>query len=179
MDAARTAKRLGADETLIVYRRDQAHMPARAFEVQEAVEEGVKIKWLTTIKEIVGPDLTVEMMELDANGRPQPTGRFETLKADAIVLAIGQETDSGFLRQVPGIEFAEEGIVKVGPDMMTGHPGDFCRRRYGSRRAVSHHLGRPWKTRSPPHRCLASWRAVSATEKAPTCDVQYASFAGL
>ena len=126
MDAARTAKRLGADETLIVYRRDQAHMPARAFEVQEAVEEGVKIKWLTTIKEIVGPDLTVEMMELDANGRPQPTGRFETLKADAIVLAIGEETDSGFLRRVPGIEFAEEGIVKVGPDMMTGHPGIFA-----------------------------------------------------
>jgi formate dehydrogenase beta subunit len=126
MDAARTAKRLGADETLIVYRRDQAHMSARAFEVQEAVEEGVKIKWLTSIKEIVGPDLTVEMMELDANGRPQPTGRFETLKADAIVLAIGEETDSGFLRQVPGIEFAEEGIVKVGPDMMTGHPGIFA-----------------------------------------------------
>ena len=126
MDAARTAKRLGADETLIVYRRDQAHMPARAFEVQEAVEEGVKIKWLTTIKEIVGPDLTVEVMELDANGRPQPTGRFETLKADAIILAIGEETDSGFLRQVPGIEFAEEGIVKVGPDLMTGHPGIFA-----------------------------------------------------
>jgi NADPH-dependent glutamate synthase beta subunit-like oxidoreductase len=126
MDAARTAKRLGADETLIVYRRDRAHMAARAFEVQEAVEEGVKIKWLTTIKEIVGPDLTVEMMELDANGRPQPTGRFETLKADAIVLAIGEETDSGFLRQVPGIEFAEDGIVKVGLDMMTGHPGIFA-----------------------------------------------------
>ena len=126
MDAARTAKRLGADETLIVYRRDQAHMPARAFEVQEAVEEGVKIKWLTAIKEIVGPDLTVETMELDANGRPQPTGRFETLKADAIVLAIGEETDSGFLRRVPGIEFAEEGIVKVGPDMMTGHRGIFA-----------------------------------------------------
>jgi NADPH-dependent glutamate synthase beta subunit-like oxidoreductase len=126
MDAARTAKRLGADETLIVYRRDQAHMPARAFEVQEAVEEGVKIKWLTTIKEIVGPDLTVETMELDANGRPQPTGRFETLKADAIVLAIGEEADSGFLRRVPGIEFAEEGIVKVGPDMMTGHRGIFA-----------------------------------------------------
>ena len=70
MDAARTAKRLGADEALIVYRRDRAHMPARAFEADEAIEEGIKIKWLTTIKEIVGPDLTVEMMELDANGRP-------------------------------------------------------------------------------------------------------------
>ena len=126
IDAARTAKRLGADETLIVYRRDQKHMPAQAFEMDEAVEEGVKVKWLTTIKEIVGPDITVEMMELDANGRPQPTGRFETLRADAIVLAVGQQTDSGFLRQVPEIQFAEDGIVKVGPDMMTGHRGIFA-----------------------------------------------------
>jgi NADPH-dependent glutamate synthase beta subunit-like oxidoreductase len=126
IDAARTAKRLGAHETLIVYRRDRTHMPAQALEMEEAVEEGVKIKWLTTIKEIVGPDLTVEMMELDADGRPQPTGRFETLQADAIVLALGQQTDSGFLRQVPGIEFAEDGVVKVGLDMMTGHSGIFA-----------------------------------------------------
>src|SRR5271166_3593731 len=126
MDAARTARRLGADEALVVYRRDRAHMSARAFETNEAIEEGVKIKWLTTIKEIVGSDLMVEIMELDANGRPQPTGRFETLKTDAIVLAIGQETDSGFLHQLPGIEFAEDGVVKVGPDMMTGHSGIFA-----------------------------------------------------
>lgn len=126
MDTARTVKRLGAEEALIVYRRDSAHMPAHAFEADEAVEEGVKIKWLTTIKEIIGPDLTVEAMELDANGRPQPTGRFETLTADAIVLALGQETDSAFLRQVPGLEFAGNGAVKVGHDMTTGHPGIFA-----------------------------------------------------
>ena len=126
MDAARTAKRLGAEEALIVYRRDRAHMAARDFEADEAVEEGVKIKWLTSIKEIIGPNLTVEMMELDANGRPQPTGRFETLQADAIVLALGQETDSGFLRQIPGNRICRGGVVKVGPDMMTGHPGIFA-----------------------------------------------------
>jgi formate dehydrogenase (NADP+) beta subunit len=126
MDAARTARRLGVDEALIVYRRDRAHMPARAFEADEALSEGIKIKWLTTIKEIVGPELTVEMMELDANGHPQPTGRFETLKADAIVLALGQETDSSFLRRVPGIEFGTDGTVRVGPNMMTGYPGIFA-----------------------------------------------------
>ena len=126
MDAARTAKRLGAEETLIVYRRDRAHMPARAFEADEAVEEGIRIRWLTTIKEAVGSELTVEMMELDADGRPRPTGRFETLRADAIVLAVGQETDSGFLRKVPGIEFGADGAVRVGPDMMTGCPGIFA-----------------------------------------------------
>ena len=56
MDAARTARRLGADETLIVYRRDRAHMPAHEFEADDALSEGVKIKWLTTIHDIVGAD---------------------------------------------------------------------------------------------------------------------------
>src|ERR1035438_3014036 len=126
MDAARTAKRLGAEEALIIYHRDRAHMPAHAFEADEAIEEGVRIKWLTSIKEISGSDLTVEMMELDAQGRPGPTGRFETLQADAIVLALGQETESGFLRNIPGIEVAADGVVKVGPDLMTGHAGIFA-----------------------------------------------------
>jgi len=126
MDAARTAKRLGADEALIVYRRDRAHMPAHEFEADEVLAEGIKIKWLTTIKEIVGPDLTVEQMEIDAHGRPQPTGRFETLQADSIVLALGQETESEFLRRLPGIEFGADGTVKVAANMMTGHPGVFA-----------------------------------------------------
>jgi NADPH-dependent glutamate synthase beta subunit-like oxidoreductase len=126
MDAARTAKRLGASEALIIYRRDREHMPAHAFEADEAIEEGVKIKWLTSIKQIDGSELTVEEMELDEHGKARPTGRFETLKADAVVLALGQETDSGFLRSVPGIVFQSDGVVEVGPDMMTGHPGIFA-----------------------------------------------------
>jgi NADPH-dependent glutamate synthase beta subunit-like oxidoreductase len=126
MDAARTARRMGADEALIVYRRDRAHMPAHAFEADEAIEEGVRIKWLTSIKEISGSDLTVEMMELDAKGRPNPTGRLETLHADAVVLALGQETQSGFLRKIPGIDLAADGAVTVGRDLMTGYPGIFA-----------------------------------------------------
>jgi NADPH-dependent glutamate synthase beta subunit-like oxidoreductase len=126
MDAARTARRLGADEALIVYRRDRAHMPAHGFEADEALDEGIKIKWLTTIKEIVGPNLTVEMMTLDDSGRPQPTGQFETLSADAVVLALGQTTESGFLRDVPGIAFGADGAVVVDANMMTGHPGLFA-----------------------------------------------------
>ena len=82
MDAARTAKRLGATETLIVYRRDREHMPAHSFEADEAIEEGIKIKWLTTIKEIQGTELTVERMTIDEKGKPQPTGEFDTLSAD-------------------------------------------------------------------------------------------------
>ena len=49
MDAARTAKRLGADEAMIIYRRDREHMPAHEFEADEALSEGVKIHWLSTI----------------------------------------------------------------------------------------------------------------------------------
>ena len=89
MDAARTARRLGAEEALIIYRRDRAHMPAHGFEADEALEEGVKIRWLTSIKEIVGPSLTVERMELDDKGRPHPTGEFDTLEADSVILALG------------------------------------------------------------------------------------------
>lgn len=126
MDAARTARRLGAEEPLIIYHRDRAHMPAHAVEADEAEEEGVRIRWLTSIREITGPSLTVEVMELDADGRPQPTGRTETLEADAVVLALGQATDAGLLRRVPGIAFKADGTVIVGPDMMTGCPGIFA-----------------------------------------------------
>ncbi len=125
MDAARTAKRLGADEALIIYRRDREHMPAHDFEAGAALAEGVKIHWLRTIKEIDQTSFTVEVMRIE-NGRPVPTGEFETLEADALIMALGQDTDTGFLRQVPGIEFKDDGTVVVGPDMMTGHAGIFA-----------------------------------------------------
>jgi NADPH-dependent glutamate synthase beta subunit-like oxidoreductase len=126
MDAARTARRLGATEALIVYRRDRAHMPAQAFEADEALSEGIKIKWLSTIKQIGEGELTVEVMQLDEQGRPQPTGRLETLSADSVVLALGQETDSGFLRNVPGVVFTADGSLVVDSGMMTGRPGIFA-----------------------------------------------------
>ena len=125
MDAARTAKRLGVDEALIIYRRDREHMPAHDFEADEALTEGVKINWLRTIKEIDQTSFKVEVMRIE-NGRPVGTGQFETLQADSLILALGQDTDTGFLRQVPGIEFQSDGTVEVGPDMQTGHPGIFA-----------------------------------------------------
>src|SRR6266581_4407621 len=103
MDSARTARRLGAEEALIVYRRTRAQMPAHEEEAEDAESEGVRIKWLRTITAVEGPELTVEAMELDSSGRPQPTGRYETLAADTVILALGQRTDSVFLRQVPGV----------------------------------------------------------------------------
>jgi formate dehydrogenase beta subunit len=125
MDAARTARRLGA-EPLIIYRRSREQMPAHTFEADEAEAEGVKIHWLRTIKAIDGTTLTVEVMALDEQGFPQPTGVLETLEADALVLALGQDTDTTFLQSVPGIEFNTDGTVVVGPDLQTGRAGIFA-----------------------------------------------------
>ncbi len=126
MDAARTARRLGVDEALIVYRRTRGQMPAHAEEAEDAEREGIRINWLRTIKTFDGPELTVEVMELDETGRPHGTGRFETLAADTVILALGQDTDTGFLRRVPGVEFKSDGTVVVSTSMMTGSPGLFA-----------------------------------------------------
>ena len=126
MDAARTARRLGAQEALIVYRRTRAQMPAHEQEAQDAEREGVRINWLRTIKAVEGAELKVEVMELDDSGFPQPTGRFETLAADTVILALGQETDTAFLRAVPGVQFESDGTVRVSDSLMTGCPGVFA-----------------------------------------------------
>jgi NADPH-dependent glutamate synthase beta subunit-like oxidoreductase len=126
MDAARVARRLGAEETVIIYRRTREQMPAHSEEAQDAEREGVRINWLRTITAFDGPELQVEVMELDESGFPQPSGRFETLAADTVILALGQETDTAFLREVPGVEFDSDGTVKVSQSMMTGCPGVFA-----------------------------------------------------
>ena len=126
MDAARVARRLGANETMIVYRRSRAQMPAHEEEAQEAEREGVRINWLHTITAFEGPEMTVEVMELDEAGRPHPTGRLETLTADTLIMAVGQDADTAFLRQVPGVEFKKDGTVEVSASMMTGCPGVFA-----------------------------------------------------
>src|SRR5213075_879374 len=125
LDVARTAKRLGAEEALIVYRRTRDKMPAHEAELEEALQEGVMVKWLSTIKQAGERSITVEKMKLDEKGYPQPTGELETLQADSVVLALGQDVDLGFLEGVPGLEVVD-GVVKVGADMMTGHAGIFA-----------------------------------------------------
>jgi len=126
LDVARTAKRLGASEAIIVYRRTREKMPAHDFEVEEALQEGVLIKWLSTIRNMADEGtLTVEKMALDDQGFPQPTGELETLEADSLVLALGQEVDLSLLDGVPGLT-VKDGTVAVGPNMMTGHPGIFA-----------------------------------------------------
>ena len=125
IDAARTAKRLGATEAIIVYRRTRDRMPAHDFEVEEALQEGIMMKWLSTIKRMDEGELTVEKMKLDDKGFPQPTGEFETLAADSLVLALGQDVDLSLLDGVPGLEI-KDGVVQVAANMMTGHAGIFA-----------------------------------------------------
>jgi NADPH-dependent glutamate synthase beta subunit-like oxidoreductase len=125
MDAARTALRLG-HEPLIIYRRDREHMSAHEFEAAEAIEEGVTIHWLRAITGLEGGTLTVETMALDSDGLPRGTGEFETVEADDLILALGQQTDTRFLRRVDGLVFNDDGTVVVDTGMMTGRPGLFA-----------------------------------------------------
>jgi NADPH-dependent glutamate synthase beta subunit-like oxidoreductase/Pyruvate/2-oxoacid:ferredoxin oxidoreductase delta subunit len=125
IDVARTAKRLGAEEAIIVYRRTRDKMPAHDFEVEEALQEGISIKWLSTIKEAGESDIMVEKMALDDKGFPQPTGEFERIEADSVVLALGQDADLALLENVPGL-VVDNGLIRVDAGMMTGHPGVFA-----------------------------------------------------
>ena len=127
IDVARTAKRLGATDAIIVYRRTREKMPAHDFELEEALQEGVMVKWLSTIRGAGdGGALTIEKMALDDKGFPQPTGELETLEADSLVLALGQDVDLSLLDGVPGLQVSD-GVVQVDPaTMMTSHPGLFA-----------------------------------------------------
>ena len=125
IDVARTARRLGAEESVIVYRRTRERMPAHSHEVNEALEEGVKVKWLSTIAGADEANIVVEKMALDENGFPQPTGEFETMPADSVVLALGQDVDLDLLAKLPGLDI-EQGLVQVDDFQMTGRPGVFA-----------------------------------------------------
>lgn len=126
IDVARTAKRLGAEEALIVYRRTREMMPAHDFEVEEALEEGVVVHWLRTIKRLDEGKMVVEKMELGEDGWPKPTGELETIEGDTLVLALGQDVDTSVIENVPGVTVTKDRTVEVGPDLQTGYPGLFC-----------------------------------------------------
>jgi NADPH-dependent glutamate synthase beta subunit-like oxidoreductase/Pyruvate/2-oxoacid:ferredoxin oxidoreductase delta subunit len=124
MDVARSAVRLGA-ETTIVYRRSQEQMPAHDFEIKEALEEGACLRGLRTIARVEKGALALEEMTLDEQGKPQPTGRFESLQADTVVLAIGQEVETHLVEGIDGVS-VRDGVVEIDEHMMTGHQGVFA-----------------------------------------------------
>lgn len=126
MDAARVAKRLGAEEAVIIYRRDREHMRADPYEADEAFLEGVKAKWLTSPVRFGAEGVTVESIELGEDGSLNSTGQFQTLPVDALLLALGQHADLDFLRDVPGIAIGSGDQIEVDERLMTGRPGIFA-----------------------------------------------------
>ncbi|MGD0742689.1 MAG: NAD(P)-binding protein [Acidimicrobiales bacterium] len=125
MDAARSAKRLGATEAVIVYRRNRERMPAHPVEVEEALAEGVTVRWLSTIARVNRDRIVIEKMELDTAGFPQPTGEFTELGADCVILALGQDADLAPLAALEDVE-VRDGAVVVDAHLMTGRPGVFA-----------------------------------------------------
>ena len=125
LDAARTARRLGATDAVIVYRRNRDRMPAHAGELEDAIAEGVAMRWLSTISRVEGSSLVLERMCLNDEGFPEPTGEFDTLDADSLVLALGQDTDLSLLEGESGITI-ENGMIDVTPAMMAGRDGIFA-----------------------------------------------------
>ena len=124
IDVARTVRRMGA-EPLVVYRRTRDRAPAHQTEIQEAIEEGVNMKWLSTIREAQGGEIKIEKMELDENGKPRGTGVYENIAVDTVVLALGQQTNLGFLANFPGLQ-AQDDELLVDETMMTTVPGIFA-----------------------------------------------------
>ena len=135
MDVCRTAVRLGAKETYVVYRRSEDEMPADKMEVAEAKEEGVKFLFLNAPAEIIGEDgkvkaLKVEVMELgepDEKGRRKPvgTGKFETIEVSAVIGAIGQKVDLGGIAP-EGLTFNKNGtIIADAVTLQTSQPDVF------------------------------------------------------
>ncbi len=125
VDVARSLRRLGA-EPIIVYRRNRDKMPANEEEMDGAIEEGIQVKWLTTIQEAQGEKLKIEKMALDEKGYPQPTGEYEEMDADSVVLAIGQNVDLSVLKTIPGLELQKDAVTVNTTTFETTVPGIFA-----------------------------------------------------
>jgi formate dehydrogenase beta subunit len=127
VDAARVAKRLGATEAILIYRSDRKHMRAHPEEAAEAFAEGVKVKWLSTVKHFGSDSVTVELMEMLPDGSGTvATGRYEELKTDSLVLAVGEHSDLEFVKSLAGVTIGRGDVVEVDAHMRTGHPGVFA-----------------------------------------------------
>ena len=129
MDSCRTAKRLGADVTL-VYRRSEKEMPARIEEVKHAKEEGIHFLTLHNPKEYLADEqgrvraAVLDVMELgepDASSRrrPVPTGETQTLDCDQVIVAVGVSPNPLVPKSIPGLELGRKNTIVVGEDMQS------------------------------------------------------------
>ena len=171
MDAARIAKRLGAEEAVLIFRFDKAQMEAHPYEAMEAFAEGVKIKWLSTVKQFGEDEIMVEEMEMAADGSGcVGTGQFQTLKADSLVLAVGQHADVEFLKNVPGIRIGLTAATCVEVDaahLRCRQRRHLRGRRHDRRRAYDDYGGGPRQEgwRRSQHRRLAARRRLRISRR--------------
>jgi NADPH-dependent glutamate synthase beta subunit-like oxidoreductase len=124
MYIARILKRLGA-EAIVLFPGDRKLMPAYDYEADDALSEGVEIGFLRRIYEIKGTEFSLEIMKVE-KGKAIGTGEYETIQAEALILALRQESESGFLNGVKGITMKEDGTVVINPNRMTGYDGVFA-----------------------------------------------------
>lgn len=137
MDAARCAKRMGAD-VHVVYRRSRAEMPARAEEIEHAEEEGIKFHLLNNPVRILGDEnncvnriecIKMELGEPDASGRRRPIpieGSEYIIEADAVIMALGTRLNNLIKRTTPNLELNERGGLLVDEDGKTSREGVFA-----------------------------------------------------
>jgi len=138
MDAVRTARRLGAQNAVIVYRRGKEELPARREEIQHAEEEGVRFELLAAPLEVLGDDdgwvtglrcRSMELGEADASGRrrPQPVPDSEfVVECDMVVVAIGTRANLLLIASEPDLKVNEEGYLVVDADGRTSVPSVFA-----------------------------------------------------
>ncbi len=124
MYLARVVKRMGAEPT-ILYNGDRKLMPAYDFEADDAIAEGVDIHFLKSIKSIENNICTTEIMLVEKNKTLIGTGVYETIETDFLLLALGQEGDTAFLRSISDIGLKEDGTLILNAERMTGYDGIF------------------------------------------------------
>jgi NADPH-dependent glutamate synthase beta subunit-like oxidoreductase len=121
---ARMIKRFGSEAT-VFFSGDKKLMPAYDYETEDALAEGVEMQLLRSISNIKKNRITLEKMKVE-KGKAVGINEFETIDADVLIIANRQETDSGFLRNVPGIELNDDGTINIDQQRMTGHEGIFA-----------------------------------------------------
>jgi formate dehydrogenase (NADP+) beta subunit len=137
MDVSRAALRMGAREVLLVCLESRAEMPAAEEEIEEGVLEGMKLASSLGPKQFVGKDGKLTGLEVikclsvfDENKRFSPKfaeGTESVIPCDTVILAIGQSSDTSFLKPADGIETTRQGTLKINPDtLMTTAPGIFA-----------------------------------------------------
>jgi glutamate synthase (NADPH/NADH) small chain len=138
MDAVRTAKRLGAEEAVIVYRRSRNELPARIEEVHHAEEEGIRFEFLTAPLEVLGDEkgwvsglkcIRMELGEPDASGRRRPIeipGSEFVFPCDIVIPAIGTKANPLLSATTPELKVSKWGYIEIDDNLQTSMDGVFA-----------------------------------------------------